>query len=113
VNLLTNAAQYRARGTGVTLNVEGGQDDVAIAVTNLGPAIPADALKTIFSAMVQLPVDGEQPGRPRTSLGLGLFIARETTLAHGGTIQVSSNDVDGTTFTVRIPRAPTAPKTQS
>jgi signal transduction histidine kinase len=112
VNLLTNAAQYRARGTAITLNVEGAQDEVAIAVTNLGPAIPADALKTIFSAMVQLPVDGEQPGRPRTSLGLGLFIARETALAHGGSIQVSSNDVDGTTFTVRIPRAPAPPKTQ-
>ncbi|MFS2032409.1 sensor histidine kinase [Polaromonas sp. CT11-55] len=113
VNLLTNAAQYRARGTAVTLNVEGEQDEVAITVTNRGPAIPAEALKTIFSAMVQLPVDGEQPGRPRTSLGLGLFIARETTLAHGGTIEVSSNDVDGTTFTVRIPREPAAPKTQS
>lgn len=107
VNLLTNAAQYRSRGTSVTLNLEGEPDDVAISVTNLGPAIPAEALKTIFSAMVQLPVDGEQPGRPRTSLGLGLFIARETTLAHGGSIKVASNDVDGTTFTVRIPR--TAP----
>ena len=110
VNLLTNAAQYRARGTGITLNVESGQDEVAIAVTNLGPAIPADALKTIFSAMVQLPVDGEQPGRPRTSLGLGLFIARETALAHGGSIKVSSSDVEGTTFTVRIPRAPAPAK---
>ncbi|CAN7505785.1 ATP-binding protein [Polaromonas sp. LjRoot131] len=110
VNLLTNAAQYRARGTGITLDVEGGQDEVAIAVTNRGPAIPADALKTIFSAMVQLPVDGEQPGRPRTSLGLGLFIARETALAHGGAIEVSSNDADGTTFTVRIPRAPAPAK---
>ena len=110
VNLLTNAAQYRARGTGITLNVESGQDEVAIAVTNLGPAIPADALKTIFSAMVQLPVDGEQPGRPRTSLGLGLFIARETALAHGGSIEVSSSDVEGTTFTVRIPRAPAPAK---
>ena len=110
VNLLTNAAQYRARGTGVSLHVVGERDDVAISVTNLGPAIPAEALKTIFSAMVQLPVDGEQPGRPRTSLGLGLFIARETALAHGGSIQVTSSDAHGTTFTVRIPREPVPPK---
>lgn len=60
--------------------------------------------------MVQLPVDGEQPGRPRTSLGLGLFIARETVLAHGGSINVSSTVADGTTFTVRIPRAVAPPK---
>ncbi|WP_309960864.1 ATP-binding protein [Variovorax guangxiensis] len=60
--------------------------------------------------MVQLPVEGEQPGRPRTSLGLGLFIARETALAHGGSIHVSSTDAGGTTFTVRIPRAVAPPK---
>ena len=87
------------------LGVAGELDDVVLSVTNFGPAIPAESLRTIFSAMVQLPVEGEQPGRPRTSLGLGLFIARETALAHGGSIHVSSTDTSGTTFMVRIPRA--------
>ncbi|MGJ7609953.1 MULTISPECIES: ATP-binding protein [unclassified Variovorax] len=105
VNLLANAAQYRAKGTSVLLDVAGETDEVVLSVTNRGPAIAAESLKTIFSAMVQLPLDGEQPGRPRTSLGLGLFIARETVLAHGGSIHVASSDADGTTFAVRIPRA--------
>lgn len=105
VNLLANAAQYRAKETNVVLGVAGELDDVVLSVTNFGPAIPAESLRTIFSAMVQLPVEGEQPGRPRTSLGLGLFIARETALAHGGSIHVSSTDTSGTTFMVRIPRA--------
>ena len=113
VNLLTNAAQYRAKGTSVVLEVVGEQDEVSIAVTNSGPAIPPESLKTIFSAMVQLPVEGEQAGRPRTSLGLGLFIARETAIAHGGSVGVTSTDEDGTTFTVRIPRKPTAPATDA
>lgn len=104
VNLLTNAAQYHAKGTDIVLKVTGEREHVTISVTNFGPAIPPESLDSIFSALVQLPVDGEQPGRPRTSLGLGLFIARETTLAHGGTIEVSSTEVGGTTFTVRIPR---------
>ena len=104
VNLLGNAAQYRAKGTRVVLRVTGEADEVGIAVTNMGPAISEESLKNIFSAMVQLPTEEEQPGRPRTSLGLGLFIARETTLAHGGSIDVSSSDDLGTTFTVRIPR---------
>ena len=110
VNLLANAAQYRAKETNVVLGVTGELDDVVISVTNFGPVISAESLKTIFSAMVQLPVDGELPGRPRTSLGLGLFIARETALAHGGSIHVSSTDAAGTTFTVRIPRAVTPPR---
>lgn len=87
------------------LDVAGEFDDIVLSVTNFGPVIPPESLKAILSAMVQLPVDGEQPGRSRTSLGLGLFVARETTLAHGGSIHVSSSDGEGTTFTVRIPRA--------
>ena len=104
VNLLANAAQYRTKETGVVLDLDGNGDKLVFSVTNQGPAIPPEALKTIFSAMVQLPVESEQPGRPRTSLGLGLFIARETTLAHGGSIDVTSTDAQGTTFAVRLPR---------
>lgn len=113
VNLLANAAQYRAKGTNVVLNVAGHLEEVVLSVTNFGPAIPAESLETIFSAMVQLPVEGEQPGRPRTSLGLGLFIARETALAHGGSIQVASTDAGGTTFTVRIPRVAASARLKS
>jgi signal transduction histidine kinase len=37
-------------------------------------------------------------------LGLGLFIIREIVRAHGGTVQVSSTEAEGTTFTLRLPR---------
>jgi signal transduction histidine kinase len=43
---------------------------------------------------------------PRSSgLGLGLYIAREIAVAHGGTIDFASNEAEGTTFTLRLPRA--------
>jgi signal transduction histidine kinase len=44
---------------------------------------------------------------PRASrgLGLGLFIVRQIVLAHGGSIDVRSSVDEGTTFTVRLPRA--------
>lgn len=38
------------------------------------------------------------------SLGLGLYIAREIVLAHGGTVSVKSTGSEGTTFCVRLPR---------
>lgn len=104
LNLLINAVQYRDPGTAVLLDVEGRRDDVVIAVSNKGPSIPPEAIDTVFSAMVQLPSGGERAGSPSTSLGLGLFIAREITLAHGGSIHVSSTDQEGTTFRVCIPR---------
>jgi signal transduction histidine kinase len=38
-------------------------------------------------------------------LGLGLFIVDKIVSAHGGTIDVTSTDATGTTFTIRLPRA--------
>jgi len=35
---------------------------------------------------------------------LGLFIVKEVVDAHKGTIEVSSNEVEGTTFTVVLPK---------
>ncbi|MNP45470.1 Sensor protein ZraS [compost metagenome] len=46
----------------------------------------------------------EELGEPTTSLGLGLFIVKEVVDAHQGTIEVSSSERDGTTFTVVLPR---------
>ncbi len=105
-NLLVNAAQYGLRGSPVKLEASGTADAVTIAVLNDGPIISDEAMDTIFSPLVQLPGDDDAMTRPRTSLGLGLFIAREIAVAHGGAISVTSNKLDGTTFTVSLPRVP-------
>jgi signal transduction histidine kinase len=36
-------------------------------------------------------------------LGLGLYIAQQIAVAHGGTIEARSSDATGTCFTVRLP----------
>ena len=41
--------------------------------------------------------------RPATSLGLGLYIAREIVGGHGGTIVVTSSAEKGTAFRVCLP----------
>ncbi|TFW08131.1 HAMP domain-containing histidine kinase [Oxalobacteraceae bacterium OM1] len=102
-NLLCNAGQYGQKESPVTLAVHAEADDIVVKVHNYGPAIPAASLACIFAPLIQLPVN-ETDVRPRTSLGLGLYIAREIAEAHGGTIAVTSNDADGTTFIVRLPR---------
>ena len=102
-NLANNAAQYGTPGKPIRVDIVGEKDRILLSVRNEGPAIPKKALKTVFSSLVQLP---EQAGdrRARSSLGLGLFIAKEIALAHGGDIDVVSDDVTGTVFTVEVPR---------
>ncbi|QIE29683.1 sensor histidine kinase [Caballeronia sp. SBC2] len=103
-NLLKNAAQYGEKGQAVEMYVIGDTDAVMVKVRNYGLAIPENSLQSIFQPLVQLSTEGDDDARSRTSLGLGLYVARETALAHGGTISVESNETDGTTFTVCLPK---------
>jgi signal transduction histidine kinase len=104
-NLLNNAAQYRSAKRPVTLATEGSKSEVVVTVTNFGREIAPESLRSIFDPLVQLSVSSDQKGPASTSLGLGLFIAREITEAHGGSISVESSAKTGTVFTVRLPRA--------
>lgn len=103
-NLLNNAAQYKGEKHPVTIAAFGDVDATIVQVKNYGPEIPHAALVAIFDPLVQLSVVSDQKGPASTSLGLGLFIAREITTSHGGTIEVASSIEAGTIFTVRLPR---------
>lgn len=103
-NLLNNAAQYRGKEHPVTVSLHGQTDAVLIEVKNFGPVIPPRSLKAVFDPLIQLEVGDTQPGRPSTSMGLGLFIAREIAEAHGGSLTVESDATSGTVFSVRLPR---------
>ncbi|MGK5007648.1 ATP-binding protein [Janthinobacterium sp. LB2P70] len=102
-NLANNAAQYGTPGKSIIVKISGEKDSIFLEVRNEGPTIPEVMLPTLFDALVQLP---EQLGneRPRSSLGLGLFIAKQIAIAHGGDIKVTSDEKTGTVFLVNIPR---------
>lgn len=104
-NLLNNAAQYRSGSKPVTVAAQGGDSEMTLTVTNFGREIPPESLRAIFDPLVQLSVSSDQKGPSSTSLGLGLFIAREITVAHGGRINVESNSMKGTVFTVTLPKS--------
>lgn len=104
-NLLLNAAQYRAKGSPVVVFAAGDTDMLTIRVHNQGGVIPEESIEAIFSPLTQLSRDGQNDLRPKTSLGLGLFVAREIASAHGGAITVKSNEKEGTEFTVLLPRS--------
>jgi signal transduction histidine kinase len=101
-NLIGNALQHGLNKRDVTVTLSGEPDAVRLTVHNYGTPISEDAIGTIFDPLVRS--TDEELGQPSTSLGLGLFIVKEVVDAHGGTIEVSSNEIDGTLFTVALPR---------
>lgn len=103
-NLLVNAAQYGEKHRPVTMTTTSSAEHVIVQVQNFGVPIGERDLTSVFKPLVQLTVDDEVDTRPKTSLGLGLFVAKEIAAAHGGTISVASDEENGTVFTVRLPR---------
>lgn len=103
VNLLGNAGQHGAEGHPISVQVEGLDTGVSFSVSNQGKRMSEKTLRTIFEPMTQLGADDHESEPGKTSLGLGLHIAREIANAHHGNITVTSTD-ECTTFTVYLPR---------
>jgi signal transduction histidine kinase len=106
-NLLNNAVQHGTASLPVTLSAHGEADRITLRVQNFGRPIPAEQLQVIFNPLVQIPPSSAEVhdgSGPATSLGLGLYIAREIVTMHGGTIEAESSVRDGTVFSARLPR---------
>ena len=102
-NVISNAVQHGFGKTPINVVIRGDADEVALAVQNRGPVIPANELDQIFNPMYR--IEGDRPVAPRENLGLGLYITERIIAAHGGTIGVESSEDKGTTFTIRLPTA--------
>jgi signal transduction histidine kinase len=107
-NLVGNAIQHGSPDHQVTLTLTGGQTELVLSVHNHGQPIKPEQIATIFDPLVRGEISDQQ--RRPGSLGLGLHIVREIVTAHGGTVGLTSSEPDGTRFTVRLPRLPSAGK---
>jgi len=105
-NLIGNAVQHGAQKEPIGVRVQGEVEDVVLTVHNEGPPIPPGAQPTLFDPFVRATEKKPETRAHSSSLGLGLYIARMVVIAHGGTIDVTSSEPEGTTFTVRLPRRP-------
>jgi signal transduction histidine kinase len=97
-NLVDNAVKYSPAGGEVAVRVWQQNGSVLISVSDRGPGIPKDGQGVIFEKFGRVSGSGSKPGT-----GLGLYIARSITEAHGGTLAVSSAPGHGATFTVTLP----------
>jgi signal transduction histidine kinase len=99
-NLLDNAVKYSPDAHGVHVSVARHPAGVAIAVRDEGFGIPANERKDVFRRFVR----GEQATRLGIKgTGLGLAIVSHIVSAHGGTIELESEEGAGSTFRLVLP----------
>jgi signal transduction histidine kinase len=98
-NVLGNALKYSS-GT-VRVSVEPGERDVAIVVADCGIGIPPGDLERIFSRFGRA---ANARSRGITGSGVGLYIAKKIVDIHGGRVEVSSVENEGSTFRIVLPR---------
>jgi signal transduction histidine kinase len=106
-NLVSNAIKFTGRGgsvrVGLTAAGRGGQVEITIADTGMGiPAAELDKLFTRFFRATTATANAV-PG-----IGLGLVITKAIVRAHGGELDVTSVEGEGTVFTLRLPQTATA-----
>ena len=97
-NLVSNAVKYGAKKP-IVVSLREEQGAVALDVRDGGIGISATDQARIFSPFERAVSRQQQPG-----FGLGLWVVGRLTAAMGGTVQVSSNLGQGSTFSVRLPR---------
>lgn len=105
-NLISNALRYTPSGGTITLAAQRCGDEVCLRVQDTGSGIAPEDLPYIFDRFYRVDSAREQTG----SSGLGLAIAKGIVEAHGGHITADSTLGQGTTFTIMLPAAVTAPE---
>jgi signal transduction histidine kinase len=94
-NLISNAMRHTPVGGRVTIAVSSTSTSLVVAVSDTGSGIAAEDMPKIFDRFYK--------GRASGGSGLGLTIARNLVVAHGGEIRADSVEGKGTDVTVTLP----------
>jgi signal transduction histidine kinase len=92
-NLLQNAIEAMPDGGILSINAVGGRN-IMLQVSDTGHGIAQETIKKIFLPFFTTKDKG---------VGLGLALVHKIILSHGGRIEVSSREGQGTVFTVLLP----------
>jgi two-component system sensor histidine kinase SenX3 len=100
-NLVANAVAYSPERSLVVISAQPSGVMVDLTVTDQGIGIPAEQLDRIFERFYRV-----DPARHRSTggTGLGLSIVKHVAASHGGEVKVWSEEGQGSSFTLSLPR---------
>jgi two-component system phosphate regulon sensor histidine kinase PhoR len=101
-NLISNAIKYNRESGSVTVDAEPVGATVRISVTDTGMGIPAECVPKLGQEFYRV-----KTARTRhiVGTGLGLSVVKRIVEAHHGRLEVASQQGEGSTFTVFLPRS--------
>lgn len=97
-NLVSNAIKYTRSGGEVAIETTASPAGISIRIRDTGPGIHLDEKEKIFTPFYR----GRSSRRFPQGMGLGLSIARDIVLAHGGKLEVESEPGKGSAFTLTL-----------
>jgi signal transduction histidine kinase/DNA-binding response OmpR family regulator len=99
LNLLSNAFKYTPDGGSIKVHIYQEDDRVCVSVSDSGQGISNADKEHIFERFFQ----ASQKGLEKTGSGIGLHIVSEYVQMHKGTVTVTRNEPQGSTFTIKLP----------
>ncbi len=96
-NLLENARKYNRQGGRIRIAAREQGDWVYVNIGNTGRPIPASAQEHVFERFHRGEIAENVPGH-----GIGLNLARELALLHGGDLRLAGSEGDWTEFELRF-----------
>lgn len=98
-NLLANAQKHNPKGTEITLSVSRDPDHTFITIKDNGVGMDEEMQSKLFDRYYR----GGSTTDKSNGTGLGMAIAHQLVLAHGGNVFVESETEKGTTITITLP----------
>ncbi|MBR6355717.1 MAG: two-component sensor histidine kinase [Alphaproteobacteria bacterium] len=96
-NVIENAFHY---GKTIAVHLDSDAKHVQLSIDDDGPGIPADKREDVFKAFYR--VDGSR-NKETGGVGLGLSIAKDVVVSHGGSIELSDSELGGLRVLITLP----------
>ena len=100
MNLISNAIKFSPHGSNIYINTWKSINQIIISIKDEGIGIPKDEQNTIFNRFVQ---SSKNKNNENSGSGIGLDLVRYLTKAHNGSIDLKSEENNGSEFIIKLP----------
>ncbi len=99
-NVIRNGLRYTAPGSAVEIKINKNDTQVLISIQDHGPGVASEHLEQIFKPFFRV---SDSRNRDSGGTGVGLAIAKQAIVQHGGTIEAKKGKYGGLLVEIRLP----------